>query len=830
MGINLQSSEKKALLDYFQGDELAADVWLEKYALKSSKGNFLETSPDEMHARMAREFFRIENGYGKSKINDKDLSDYGKERKALTFETILGYFKNFKYLIPQGSVMANLGDPFRCNSLSNCVVIPEILDSYGGIFYADQQLAQLYKRRCGVGVDISNLRPFDMEVKNSAGTTSGAVSFMDRFSNTTREVAQHGRRGALMMTMDVRHPEILQFIKSKQDLTKVTGANISVKLTNDFMRAVRENKSFQLQWPVESDNPKVIESVQAQAIWHEIIKSAHKTAEPGVLFWDQQHFYSTSSVYPQFKNVSTNPCSEIAMQGGDSCRLMAINLFSFVHNAFTANAFFDYEKLYEVAYEGMRLMDDLVDLELEHINRIVDKIKNDPEPDLIKDVELRIWTLLKKNTEEGRRTGLGFTGLADALAALDLKYDSQKALLEIDSIMRTKFQGEIDSTIDMAIQRGCFHGYDKEIEKQSDFVWKMMYVEFPEAWERMQSYGRRNVSFSTVAPTGTLSLLTRTSSGIEPVYMLSYKRRKKVNKPTDNSITDLLGDHWEEFEVFHPKFALWRNENKKKKTEDSPYYGSTAKEINWESRIAIQKIVQKYTTHSISSTINLPANVTVEKVSEIYRRAWEEGLKGITVYREGSRDGVLVSSGSNKEEGFKKRPEVIQSEIIRFRNESEQWIAVIGLINEKPYEIFTGKIDHEFIIPDWVQKGWIIKVKGRSGKRYDFQYLEPSGEIITIEGLSRAFESEYWNYAKLISGMLRLNMPIDQVVKLVEGLNLYDDSINTWKNGVSRALRYFISDGVIKEGSTCPSCGMENSLEYQEGCLKCNNCGFTECT
>ena len=517
------------------------------------------------------------------------------------------------------------------------------------------------------------------------------------------------------------------------------------------MRAVRENKSFQLQWPVESDNPKVIESVQAQAIWHEIIKSAHKTAEPGVLFWDQQHFYSTSSVYPQFKNVSTNPCSEIAMQGGDSCRLMAINLFSFVHNAFTANAFFDYEKLYEVAYEGMRLMDDLVDLELEHINRIVDKIKNDPEPDLIKDVELRIWKLLKKNTEEGRRTGLGFTGLADALAALDLKYDSQKALLEIDSIMRTKFQGEIDSTIDMAIQRGCFHGYDKEIEKQSDFVWKMMYVEFPEAWERMQSYGRRNVSFSTVAPTGTLSLLTRTSSGIEPVYMLSYKRRKKVNKPTDNSITDLLGDHWEEFEVFHPKFALWRNENKKKKTEDSPYYGSTAKEINWESRIAIQKIVQKYTTHSISSTINLPANVTVEKVSEIYRRAWEEGLKGITVYREGSRDGVLVSSGSNKEEGFKKRPEVIQSEIIRFRNESEQWIAVIGLINEKPYEIFTGKIDHEFIIPDWVQKGWIIKVKGRSGKRYDFQYLEPSGEIITIEGLSRAFESEYWNYAKLIS-------------------------------------------------------------------------------
>lgn len=826
----LAQNDWQDLLNYFNNDELAAKVWLEKYALKSTNGDLLEHSPDQMHLRLAKEFARVEGNFHKKDIIHDDLSDYAKERKELNFEKIYNYFKDFKYLVPQGSVMANLGDDKKFTSLSNCVVVPEIYDSYGGIFFSDQQLAQLYKRRCGVGVDISSLRPINQSVKNSAGTTSGAISFMDRFSNTTREVAQHGRRGALMITIDVRHPEILDFIESKQDLTKITGANISVKLTNDFMRAVRENKNFKLQWPVESDTPSVELTVKAKDIWDRIVNSAHQTAEPGLLFWDQQHYYSTSSIYPQFKNSSTNPCSEIAMQGGDSCRLMAINLYSFVKNPFKSSAEFDYEKLYEVAYEGMRLMDDLVDLELEHIERILNKIEKDNEPDFIKDVEKRTWELLHKNGKEGRRTGLGFTGLGDALAALDVKYDSEIAQLKIDAIMRTKFQGEIDSTIDMAITRGSFIGYNTEIEKLSDFVWKMMYVEFPEAWERMQKYGRRNVSFSTVAPTGTLSLLTQTTSGIEPVYMLSYKRRKKVNRESDKSITDALGDHWEEFNVFHPKLETWMKYNPGKQIEESPYWGSTAQEIDWERRIVIQKTIQKYTTHSISSTINLAANTSKEKVGEIYLRAWEEGLKGITIYRDGSRDGVLVSNDGKPVEKLQQRPEVIPCELIRFRNESEQWIAVIGLINNSPYEIFTGKIDYEFKVPDYVNVGWTVKVNGAKGKRYDFQYLDPSGETITIEGLSRAFNSEYWNYAKLISGMLRLNMPIEEVVKLVEGLNLYDDSINTWKKGVARALKYYIESGVIKKGSSCPSCGMENSLAYEEGCLKCKNCGYTECS
>ncbi len=826
----LSDKEWNELLSYFNNDELAATVWLEKYALRTDEGNCLEKSPDEMHIRLAREFSRVEKGYVGVQNDSDDLSDYGKDREELDYEKIYSYFKGFKYLVPQGSVMANLGDLQKFTSLSNCVVVPEIFDSYGGIYFSDQQLAQLYKRRCGVGVDISSLRPIHQTVKNSAGTTSGAVSFMDRFSNTTREVAQHGRRGALMITIDVRHPEIVDFIRSKQDLSKITGANISVKLTNDFMRAVREDKDFDLQWPVESETPEVSSTVKAKDIWEEIVSSAHKTAEPGLLFWDQQHFYSTSSVYPQFKNSSTNPCSEIAMQGGDSCRLMAINLFSFVKNPFSENAEFDYEKLYEVAYEGMRLMDDLVDLELEHIDRILKKIEKDKEPDFIKDVERRTWELLYKNGKEGRRTGLGFTGLADALAAMNVKYDSVKAQLEIDAIMRTKFQGEIDSTIDMAITRGSFKGFSPEFEKVSDFVSKMMYIEFPEAWERMQIHGRRNVSFSTVAPTGTLSLLTQTSSGIEPVYMLSYKRRKKVNQPSEVSVTDSLGDHWEEFEVLHPKLEIWKSNNPEKGIEQSPYWGSTAQEIDWQRRIVIQKTIQKYTTHSISSTINLPSDTTKEQVGEIYLKAWEEGLKGITVYRDGSRDGVLVSSGKKSTEKLQKRPEIIPSEVIRFKNEKEQWIAVIGLIDDAPYEIFTGKIDGDFKVPEWVQKGWTIKVNGAKGKRYDFQYTDPTGEDVTIEGLSRAFNSEFWNYAKLISGMLRLKMPIEEVVKLVEGLNLYDSSINTWKKGVARALKHYIESGVIKKGSKCPSCEMENALAYEEGCLKCTNCGYTECS
>lgn len=825
--LNVQEQQK--LVNYFNGDDLAATVWLEKYALRGGDGVLLEKTPREMHERLAKRFFHAEQSYVLSESSKEELSEYGQARKPLTYESILAYFDNFKYLVPQGSVMANLGNDTKYTSLSNCVVIPELKDSYGGIFYADQQLAQLYKRRCGVGVDLSNLRPKSFKVKNAAVTTSGTVSFMDRFSNTTREVAQHGRRGALMITLDIRHPEIFDFVQAKKDLTKVTGANISVKVSNDFMRAVREDKTFTLQWPVESLEPEITKEINARELWDVMIEMAHSTAEPGFIFWDQQHFYSTSSIYPQFKNTSTNPCSEIAMQGGDSCRLMAINLYSFVVDPFTEKAKFDYEKLYEVAYEGMRLMDDLVDLELEHIDRIIEKIKKDPEPDYIKNVELDTWLLLRKNGKEGRRTGLGFTGLTDCLAALNCKYGSTATQLQIDALMRVKLQAELDCTVDMAVSRGAFTGYDSDIEKQSDFVSKMMALEFPEVWDRMQKHGRRNVSFSTVAPTGTLSLLTQTSSGIEPVYMLSYKRRKKVNQSTKQSFTDNLGDHWEEFEVVHPKLKVWQEKNPNKSIEVSPYFGCTASELNWEERILVQKTVQKYTTHSISSTINLPKDVAKSRVGEIYMKAWEEGLKGITVYRHGSRDGVLVGQDDPVVGGLKKRPEIIPAEVIRFKNKAEKWIAVIGLVNNAPYEIFTGIEEDQFKIPAWVTTGWVVKVENSEENRYDFQYLGQSGESLSVEGLSRAFNEEYWNYAKLISGMLRMEMPLEDIIQLVTSLNLYDESINNWKSGVARALKHFVKDGTKATDTKCPSCSKLDALFYQEGCLKCSNCGFSEC-
>jgi ribonucleoside-diphosphate reductase alpha chain len=815
------------LSTYFENDKLAAKVWLEKYALRSTDGELLESTPNEMHHRLAKEFFRIEKRYIKTDSKSDNLSEYGQNRKSLLYSDILYLLSGFKYLIPQGSVMANLGAINNFSSLSNCVVVPDIFDSYGGILFSDQQLAQLLKRRCGVGIDISSLRPLTEKVRNSAGTTSGAVSFMDRLSNTTREVAQHGRRGALMITMDVRHPEICEFIAAKNDLTKVTSANISVKVSNDFMRAVRDDRCFELQWPVDSKKPKIKREVKAKQIWNQLVLSAYNTGEPGILFWDQQHTYSTSSVYPQYKNTSTNPCSEIAMQGGDSCRLMAINLYSFVNNPFDKTAFFDFQKLYEVAYEGMRLMDDLVDLELEYISIILNKIESDNQPDFIKEVEKITWELLYKNASQARRVGLGFTALADAIAALGLSYDSEKARLKIDSIMRIKFQAEIDCTIDMAIQRGSFVGYNNEVELKSDFISKMMSLEFPEALERMRKFGRRNISFSTVAPTGSLSILSRTSSGLEPVYRLSYKRRKKSNKHSSELFIDALGDSWEEFEVFHPKLLEWKKVHPKKSLQDSPYYGNTAHDINWEERVLIQKIVQKYTTHSISSTINLNSDVSVDQVKSIYLKAWEEGLKGITVYRDGSRDGVLVST--TKKEKIVERPKTLSSKVIRFKNEKENWIAVIGLLNEKPLEIFTGKINNEFKLPDSVNKGWTIKVKGSKGKRYDFQYKDQSGETITIKGLSRSFNNEYWNYTKLISGMLRSNLPIEEVVRIVEGLNLFDNSVNTWKNGVARSLRRFITDGVEKKGIVCPSCSAKETLEYYEGCVICKQCGLIEC-
>jgi len=822
-------------LEYFDGDELATNTWISKYCLKDATGHYYELTPDDMHKRMAREFARIERKY-KSKYQNQKISEQYKMIQEINDDESYIYelFKNFKYIVPQGSVMSALGNPFMIASLSNCVVLPEIYDSYGGIFYTDQQLAQLFKRRCGVGIDISSLRPANAPVSNAAGTTSGAVSFMERFSFTTREVAQNGRRGALMITMDIAHPDIFDFVTIKQDLTKVTGANISVRLSDEFMKAVEEDGEFTLRWPIDSHQPKYTKTIKARELWNTIIKCAHNTAEPGLIFWDRQHKYSTSSIYPGFKNVSTNPCSEIAMQGGDSCRLMALNLYSFVDNPFTSNASFNFKKFSEVVYYAQRLMDDLVDLELEAIERILKKVENDPEPDYIKDVEIRTWKLLYETGKKGRRTGLGFTGLADCLAAMNIKFDSNKALETVDIIMRTKLRNEFESSIDMAVERGKFEVFDPKFEEQSEFI-QMMKKEFPDIVERMMKNGRRNISISTVAPTGTLSILTQTSSGIEPVFLLSYKRRKKVNPSDKNAridFVDPLGDTWQEFDVYHPKLKTWMEITGEKDIKKSPYYGSTAPEIDWIKRVELQAIVQKYTTHSISSTINLPSDVSIEKVGEIYLESWKKGLKGITVYRDGSRTGVLISNDDNKKKDTNvspKRPKSLEAEVVRFQNKNEKWIAVVGLLNQTPYEVFTGKAEDAFSLPNYVTKGWVIKVTNEDGsKRYDFQYVDKDGYKVTIEGLSRSFDKEYWNYAKLISGILRQGMPLPQVVELVESLNFYDDNINSWKYGVARALKRFIPDGT-KADKVCPVCGDPEGLVYEESCLKCKSCGNTKC-
>ncbi len=829
-------------LAYFKGDELAATTWMNKYALKNKKGEFVELTPDDMHKRMAKEFARIEKDYyEKVHLNGSAvrLSKYGQKRKLLNEKSIYNLFRDFKYVIPQGSVMSGLGNPFRLASLSNCVVMPEIEDSYGGVFKADQQLAQLFKRRCGVGIDLSGLRPAGAAVSNAAGTTTGAVSFMERFSNTTREVAQNGRRGALMLTMDIAHPDVEDFITIKQDLTKITGANVSIRLSDEFMKAVETNGEYTHRWPIDSDKPMHTKTINAKDLWETIIQCAHNSAEPGLIFWDRQHYYSTSSVYPGFKNVSTNPCSEIAMQGGDSCRLIAINLYSFVENPFTPKAKFNYKKLYEVAYETQRLMDDLVDLELEAIGRILDKVDSDKEPDDVKRVERETWELLADTGRKGRRTGLGFTALGDTMAAMGYAFDSDEAIAEIDKIMKEKTKGEFDSSIDMSIARGSFEGFDTKIEKESEFV-DMMAKEFPSVYKRMMENGRRNISISTVAPTGSLSMLAQTSSGIEPVFLTSYKRRRKVNPDDKNAKVDFvdeLGDKWEEFTVYHGKLKEWMNVTGETDEKKSPYVGSTAPEIDWLQRVKIQSVVQKYTTHSISSTINLPNDVKVEEVGEIYLQSWKHGLKGITVYRDGSRSGVLVSTDEKKEEVNEivetkapTRPKKLEAEIIRFQNNNEKWIAVIGVLNDRPYEIFTGRAEDSFHLPATCSKGWIIKNKTEDGEnQYDFQYMDRDGYRITIEGLSRSFEKEFWNYAKLISGVLRHGMPLPYVVDLINNLNLYDDSINTWKNGVARALKKFIPDGTKAADHTCPECSDPDGLIYEEGCLKCKSCGHSKC-
>ena len=830
-------------LKYFGNDELAATTWMNKYAMKNKNGEYVEASPDGMHKRMAKEFARIESKYGHPSdlgVKTALLSEYGQQRHPMNEDDIYDLFREFKYVVPQGSVMAALGNPYMLASLSNCVVIPEIHDSYGGIMYTDQQLVQLFKRRCGVGVDLSSIRPEGLRVNNAAGSTSGAVSFMERFSNTTREVSQNGRRGALMITMDIAHPDVEEFITIKQDLKKVTGANISVRISDEFMKAVKDNTTFTHRWPIESKKPSITKDVKARELWNTIIKCAHNTAEPGLIFWDKQHTYSTSSVYPGFKNTSTNPCSEIAMQGGDSCRLIAINLYSFVEDPFTEKAKFNHKKFWKVTYEAQRLMDDLVDLELEAIERILNKVKADPEPDHIKQVEIDTWQLLYDAGKNGRRTGLGFTALADSVAAMGMKFDSDEALAEMELMMRTKCDAEFTCSVDMAIERGQFKDFDPKIENTSEFV-GMLQTDFPTVYDRMMQHGRRNISISTVAPTGTLSMLAQTSSGIEPVFLTSYTRRRKVMESTPDakvSFVDEMGDRWEEFTVFHPKLKKWMETTGNLDEDASPYKGSTAPEIDWMQRVKLQAMIQKYVTHSISSTINLPEDVSEEKVGNIYLEAWQAGVKGITVYRDGSRSGVLVSTDDNKKEDLAetiietrppRRPKKLEAEIVRFQNDKERWIAVIGLLNGKPYEIFTGKAEEAFHLPPWAEKGWIIKDRDdESNARYDFQYVDKDGYRVTIEGLSRSFDKEFWNYAKLISGVLRHGMPLPYVVNLVSRLNLFDENINSWKNGVERTLKRYIPNGT-KADHKCPSCNDPEGLIYEEGCLKCKSCGHSKC-
>jgi len=834
----------KASIEYFNGDELAATTWMNKYAMTDNDGEFVESSPDDMHNRMAKEFARIENDYTlRYDLNGgtKFLSEYGQQRGPLTEEKIYNLFKRFGYIIPQGSVMSSLGNHYKLASLSNCIVVPEMHDSYGGVFYTDQQLAQLFKRRCGVGVDISNLRPSGSKVSNAAGSTSGAVSFMNRFSNTTREVAQNGRRGALMLSMDIAHPDVEDFITIKQDLQKVTGANISIRLSDEFMKAVENNKQYTHRWPIDSVNPKFTKTIKAKELWDTIIKCAHNTAEPGLIFWDRQHWYSTSSVYPGYKNTSTNPCSEIAMQGGDSCRLIAINLFKFVENPFTKEAKFNMDNFYRATYEGQRLMDDLVDLETEAISRILKKVEEDDEPENIKGVEKETWELLLKTGKEGRRTGLGFTALADMVAALGMAIDSDTAIAKVEEIMKEKCRAEFDSSIDMSLERGSFVGFDAKIEKTSEFV-QMLEKELPEVYNRMMEHGRRNISISTVAPTGTLSMLAQTSSGIEPVFMTHYKRRRKLNEQDREAKVDFIddsGDKWQEFTVYHHNLKTWMDITGETDITKSPYAGSTAPEIDWNKRVEMQAVVQKYVTHSISSTINLPNDVSLEKVSAIYMDSWKQGLKGITVYRDGSRSGVLVAVDDKKDSvlentEFKEtrapsRPKKLDAKVVRFQNNKEKWIAVVGLMNGRPYEIFTGKTEDVFVVPQAVEYGWVIKTKKEDGRtQYDFQYEDREGYKITMGGLSRSFDKEFWNYAKLISGVLRHGMPLHYVVDLIGKMNLYDDNINTWKSGVVRALKTFIPNGTKVSDNICGECGDEG-LVYEEGCLKCMSCGYSKC-
>lgn len=824
----------QASLKYFKGDDLAARVWVNKYALKDSYGNIFELTPDDMHRRLAKEIARIENRYP----------------NPLSEEEIYSLLKDFKYIVPQGGPMTGIGNEYQVASLSNCFVVGNNADSYGGIMMVDQEQVQLMKRRGGVGHDLSHIRPAGSPVKNSALTSTGIVPFMERFSNSTREVAQDGRRGALMLSVSIKHPDSENFIDAKMTEGKVTGANVSVKIDDEFMQSVRENKPYPQQYPVESKNPSFTRDINAGDLWKKIVHNAWKSAEPGILFWDTVIRESVPDSYADlgYKTVSTNPCGEIPLCPYDSCRLLAINLFSYVEKPFTKKAKFDFELFRKHVRYAQRIMDDIIDLELEKIEAITGKVGSDKEDEEIKRVESNLWNKIREMAINGRRTGIGITAEGDMLAALGLVYGTDNAIdfsVEVHkSIAMEAYRGSVL----LAKDRGAFPIYDSNREKDNPYIKRLAEAD-PELYEDMKKHGRRNIALLTIAPTGTTSLMTQTTSGIEPVFMPVYKRRRKVN-PNDRDVrvdfVDEVGDSWEEYIVFHHKFKDWMtlkgyDVNKKYTDEEldkmvaaSPYYKATSNDVDWVAKVKMQGQIQKWVDHSISVTINLPSDVDEELVGELYFTAWESGCKGVTVYRDGSRSGVLISAKEKTEKkGIfpTKRPEALEADVVRFQNSKDKWIAFIGLIDEKPYEIFTGLADDEdgILLPRSVTRGRIIKSRDENGvARYDFQYINKRGYKTTIEGLSYKFNPIFWNYAKLISSVLRHGMAIQKVVDLVTSLQFDIDTINTWKNGVARALKKYIPNGTSVDGATCGGCGSENVV-YQEGCLICKDCGSSKC-
>ncbi|MCQ2260554.1 MAG: adenosylcobalamin-dependent ribonucleoside-diphosphate reductase [Bacteroidales bacterium] len=831
----------KASEEYFGGDELAANVWTNKYALRNGD-QIYELTPDMMHHRIASEFARIERNY----------------QNPMSEETIYGLLKDFKYIIPQGSPMTGIGNKFQVVSLSNCFVIGNngSSDSYGGIMKIDQEQVQLMKRRGGVGHDLSHIRPSGSPVKNCALTSTGIVPFMERYSNTTREVAQGGRRGALMLSISIKHPNAEDFIDAKLEQGKITGANVSVKITDDFMECVKSGKPFVQQYPIDATNPTVTKTIDARALWKKIIHNAWASAEPGVLFWDTILRESVPDCYAdfQYRTVSTNPCGEIPLCPYDSCRLIAINLYSYVEKPFTPEASFNFDLFRDHVIKGQRLMDDLIDLELEKVAQIIKKIDSDPESEDIKRVERDLWLQIKNKCMEGRRTGFGLTAEGDMLAAMGLRYGTDEATEFAVKVQRTLACAAYRSSVIMAKERGAFPIYNANREKLNPFIQRLAEAD-PELYADMVQNGRRNIALLTIAPTGTVSILTQTTSGIEPVFLVSYKRRKKIN-PNDrdsskhNIIKDESGDYFEEYNVIHPKFIDWLmlrgytkeqidnldDKTLEKLVKESPYYKATAADIDWVNKVKMQGAIQKWVDHSISVTVNIPKETSEEIVSTIYQTAWESGCKGCTIYREGSRNGVLVSnkeSNNNKcdehfvESKAPKRPKKLEAEVVRFKNDHEDWIAVVGMYEGRPYEIFTGKAE-SFLVPKWVEKGWVIRTKepGQEHARYDFQFLDQDGYHVTMEGLSRMFKKEYWNYAKLISGILRHGMPIPNVVDLIGKLNFDVDSITTWSNGVARALKRYIKDGTAT-GEVCPDCGAP--VIYSGGCKSCPSCGWSKC-